>query len=182
MLACWSVAVVLMGGILTSYHQPFQSPDATVLTLVSSPGQGKWRTVHVLSGSCGCSQKVMLHLLERHPLGDTAEQILVVDDGEDYLPESSELLARLVDQGFRVTHIATKDIPKHVGLVGVPLLIVVSPGNRIAYMGGYGRAGDQDVEVLRQIQSGHNSEHLPVVGCAVGSRTRREADPFALKY
>jgi hypothetical protein len=182
MLAIWAVAVVLLGGALTSYHQPFLTPGARILTLVRSAGSQKWRTVHIISGSCGCSQTVMQHLLKRHLFAGLDEQILVVDSGEAYLPGSVALLAKLSQQGFPVTHIAAKDIPEQVGLRGVPILVIASSENKISYMGGYGSRGDQDAEILQQVRSGQTPKVLPVLGCAVGERVRREADPFALKY
>jgi hypothetical protein len=180
--AVWAITVVLLGGVLTSYHQPFQTPDANVLTLVGSVRPGRWRTVHILSGSCGCSQTVMQHLLKRHLFAGLDERILVVDSGEAYLPGSDALLAKLSQQGFPITHIAAKDIPDQVGLRGVPILVIASSENKISYMGGYGSHGDQDAEILQQVQSGQKPKVLPVLGCAVGERARREADPLQLKY
>jgi hypothetical protein len=182
LLAVWAAAVILIGAALMSYHQPFRTPSNAVLALVKQPDGQRWRALHVLSGSCGCSQKVMLHLLQRGPIAGISEQILVVDGEEDYLPGSHMLLARLDHEGFAVTHVAAKDIPQTAGLYGVPLLVLASPGNKIAYMGGYGARGDQDGNILQQIRFGKTPEVLAVRGCAVGERLRRKADPFHLKY
>jgi hypothetical protein len=182
MFAAWAVAVVFIGGVLTSYHQPFRTPDERILSLVKDPGRGRWRALHVLSGSCGCSQKVMAHLLKRHPFDGLVEQVLVIDGGEAYLPGSDVLLAKLAQQGFAVSHLAANDISQDVGLRGVPLLIFASPENKIFYMAGYGSFGDQDTKILQQIRAGQRPKGLPVVGCAVGRQVRSKADPFRLKY
>jgi hypothetical protein len=171
-----------MGSILTSYHQPFHGPGAGLLALVDDPGRGQWRMLHVLSDSCGCSQRVMQHLLARHAVPGVTEQVLLIEDEGSKLSGGDELVARLGQEGFRVTRIAARSIPAESGMRGVPLLIVASPGDKIAYMGGYGMRGDQDATVFQTVRSGAQMKALPVLGCAVGSRVRRQADPFGLKY
>lgn len=178
----WAAVVILIGSALISFHQPFQAPSGSILTLAKQPVGGQWQVLHVLSGSCGCSQKVMQHLLKRHPFYGMAEQVLIIDGDEPYLPESNALLAQLRQKGFPVTHIAAKNIPQSTGLYGVPLLVVALPDSKIAYMGGYGNRGDQDGEILQQIRSGQAPRPLAVRGCAIGARLRRTADPFHLKY
>lgn len=182
LLAAWIFAVILLGAILTSYHQPIHTPGENILLLAGGPSPGQWRAIHLLSGSCGCSQRVMRHLLERPRLDHVDEQILVIDDDSPYLPESSGLLQRLRQQGFSVTHIAAKDIPGNVELRGVPLLLFVSPEGHLRYAGGYGSHYDQDLPILRQIRSGKSPRPLTLLGCAVGNRLKRKADPFRLKY
>jgi len=178
----WAVTAVLIGGVLMSYHQPFLSPDERVLKLARDPGHGQWRALHLLSGSCGCSQRVMLHLLGRHPLEGLLEQVLLVDGPGDDLPGSKALAVKLQEEGFEVTHLAVKDIPEGIGLRGVPLLVIASPENKIAYLGGYGSAEEKDQEIYRQVLSGAQPKGLPIIGCAIGARLHRSADPFHLKY
>jgi hypothetical protein len=184
-LLLWAGAVILVGGALTSFHQPFQAPAESILALSRPAAPNTWQTVHILSGSCGCSQRVLRHLLERRPLNGVAEQILLVDGlagSEQDLPGTSTLLDQLQHIGFAVRHIAAQDIPREYGLRGVPLLLVVSPRHQIAYLGGYGTHGDQDLRILSDLRSGHAAKVLPVLGCAVGSHLRQQADPFHLKY
>jgi len=182
-LGLWAVAVVLTGSVLTSYHQPFNFPAEGVLALVPDhPGRGNWRMLHVLSESCGCSQRVMQHLLARHRMTDVTEQVLLVEGEGARLPESDDLIARLAEQGFPVTRIAAKSIPPQTDLHGVPLLVVASPENKIVYMGGYGSRGDEDGAVFQRVRTGAKMNALPILGCAVGSRIRRQADPIGLKY
>ena len=138
--------------------------------------------LHVLSGSCGCSQRVMAHLLRRGVSGGVFEQILVVDGNEPYLPESADLLGRLAATGFQVTHIRASNVPAAVGLHGLPLLMLATAEGRVRYKGGYGMNGDQDAAILRQVIVGRAPRALAVLGCAVGAELRRKADPFGLKY
>jgi hypothetical protein len=184
-LVIWVVAVILVGGALTSFHQPFQTPAESILALSRAAAPNTWQTVHILSGSCGCSQRVLRHLLDRRPLDGVAEQILLVDGlagSEQDLPGTAALLEQLQRAGFAVRHLAAKDIPREYGLRGVPLLLVVSPRHHVAYLGGYGSQGDQDLRILTELRSGQEAKVLPVVGCAVGSHLRQQADPFHLKY
>jgi len=182
MFAAWAVASILVGGALTSFHQPFREPDASILSLGRQPVRPGWRALHLLSGSCGCSQRVMQHLLQRRLLDGVEEEIVVVDGDAPYLPGSSLLLAGLEGEGFTVSHIAAKDLPQETGLHGVPLLVFASPANKIAYVGGYGSTEDRDGEIFEQIRSGHAPKAFAVLGCAVGRGLRRNADPFHLKY
>ena len=110
------------------------------------------------------------------------EQVLLVDGPGDDLPGSKALAVKLQEEGFEVTHLAVKDIPEGIGLRGVPLLVIASPENKIAYLGGYGSAEEKDQEIYRQVLSGAQPKGLPIIGCAIGARLHRSADPFHLKY
>ena len=182
LLVAWAVLVVLVGAALTSFHQPFRTPNEKLLVLMTDPGRGEWRALHVLSGGCVCSRRVMLHLLERRKMDHVVEQVLMVDDQVPYLPDVETLLGKLQDAGFPVRHIAADRIPDETGFSGVPLLVFASPEGRTAYVGGYGPAGDQDAVIYENVSAGKPQKSLHVIGCAVGSRIRRAADPLHLKY
>lgn len=202
LLVVWMLGAILIGALLVSYHQPFQAPDegdASLLALAPplAPDPTRpWRAVHFLSGSCGCSQRVMAHLLARHPLPGVQEQILLIDNSdnpdnpdnsdanpEPYLPGTANLLTRLKDDGFQVTHLPPARIPANSGLHGVPLLLLASSGNtHKIYLGGYGRLNDQDTVLLAALRQGRPTTPLPILGCAVGAHLRRTLDPLHLKY
>lgn len=181
-LGLWAMAATLAGGALMSYHQPFRLPSRSILSLIKRSDNSQWEAMHVLSGSCGCSQRLMRRLSEHLPADGFEEQILVVDGETPDFPETAALLARLGLKGYRVTHIAEADIPTDVGLHGVPMLIVASPRQKVMYLGGYGTDGDQDRNILRQARAGEMPPALPVIGCVVGTALRRKADPLRLKY
>ena len=182
LLFAWAVLVVLVGAALTSFHQPFRTPDEKLLVLMADPGHGEWKAMHVLSGGCVCSRRVMLHLLARKKMDHVVEQVLMVDDQVPYLPDAETLLGKLRDAGFPVRHIAADRIPDEAGFSGVPLLVFASPEGKAAYVGGYGPAGDQDAAIYANISAGRPQKPLHVIGCAVGSRIRRAVDPLHLKY
>jgi hypothetical protein len=182
LLAVWAGSVVLVGGALTSFHQPFATPGNGVLSLAGDRHGHDWRAIHFLSGSCQCSQRVMQHLLVRPRWGDVTEEIVMIDGSLPYLAGSQALLARLAAAQYLIRHIAEQDVPLDSELRGVPLLLFVSPQNQIAYMGGYGTAGDQDEAIFHQLRAGLKPATLPMIGCAVGSRLQRRLDPLHLKY
>ncbi len=179
-IAIWAVAVVLTGGILTSYHMPFNTPGDRILALAHADAD--WQAIHVLSGGCGCSQRVLAHLRQRGKLQDIEEQIVMVDGAETDLPGTSEVLAALNRDGFPVRHLTAEIAARDFGLRGVPLLAIVAPGRKIAYLGGYGTAGDPDGALLRTVRAGNSIRPLPAIGCAVGAALQARSDPWSLKY
>ncbi len=182
LLTLWGLAAVVAGGVLTSFHQPFLAPDDKIIALAPALMGGQWGAIHVLSGSCACSQRVMRHLLARHRMNGLVEQVVLLDGAEPYLPETASLIARLQQASFPVRHIASHDLPPEYGVHGVPLLLIASPSRQMAYMGGYGAAGDEDVGVVAKLQAGDRPTVLPILGCAVGRQARAQADPFRWKY
>lgn len=187
-LAVWAALTILLGSILMSYHQPFRLPGQSILSFANRldspehPVGERWTMIHFLSGGCGCSQRVMRHLLLRRMFSGIDEQIILIDEPEADLPESPALVGALKQQGFRIHRVAGRDIPPSIGLRGVPLLVIASPDSDIAYIGGYGVSGDQDGTLLEQARSKHRPDPLPLLGCAVGARLGRRADPFHLKF
>ena len=180
-LGMWAVLAVVLGSVLMSYHQPFVQPSDALLVL-AGPGDGThWRAVHLLSGSCGCSQVVMKHLLKRGKLSEVAEQVIIVDGAETYLPDSEALMRTLQTRGFAVSHLSIRDVPAQAGLRGVPLLMYASPDDRPEYVGGYGMNSDKDEEIYRKVRAGGTPRPLPLLGCAVGAALRSSVDPFRFK-
>ena len=181
LIALWFVAVIVAGAVLTSQHQPIQVSPEVLPTLFGPATPGYWRVIHVLSGSCGCSQRIMAHLARRHRLPDFAEEVVLIDDGTPYLPETNPLLHRLEADQFHVRHLRPEDLPRGTSLYGVPLLLVASPSGQMRYAGGYGPSGS-DEELLSNLRSGQRRAPFPVLGCVVGRALQRKADPFQLKY
>ena len=173
---------VLAGAVLMSYHQPFISPGDAVIALAPAPVGRGWRAIHILSASCGCSQRVMRHLLARKPLEGAEEQVVLIEGLGEALEGSEAMAATLERRGVAVRRLRSAEIGAEVGLKGVPLLALVSPAGGPVYLGGYGTQGDQDDVLFRQVQAGERPRSLPIVGCAAGIAAMRQADPFGFKY
>ena len=192
----WIAASLLTGSILLSFHVPFRAPASGILRLVPQMHPGQPRLLHILSGGCGCSQKIMQHLAARDPQPGVEEQVLILDpariDGEQgrrqigslagYLPGSLALLHLLESRGFAVIHLSADQLPADAGLRGVPLLVAASARGEVTYLGGYGPAGDEDARLLRTGFSTANLKAEAIFGCAVGARLQEKTDPFRLKY
>lgn len=178
----WTLLVLVGGGILMSFHAPFQAPGDQILTLAGDPAPGHWRVLHFLSPSCACSQRVLAHLAQRGLLRNASEEILLVQGPEPADPDDASNQQRVLRAGFPLHRINSETIPPAVGLVGVPLLLVVAPNGTIAYRGGYGPHGDQDTLILSRLQAGESQSNLPLLGCAISQHLRARVDPFHLKY
>jgi hypothetical protein len=184
LLGVWAVSAILLGGVFMSFHQPFVAPKPKVVELGSHIDSSDWRAMHVLSASCGCSQRVMAQLLLRGPMSGVTEELLMVEDTAPDTDATEATLKALRTRGFQVFRASAKDLFQAYGLRGVPLLVIVAPHGKVMYMGGYGPGRDrpQDAEILRRVRMGENPESFPVVGCAVGSRLKHRMDPLGLKY
>jgi hypothetical protein len=178
----WAGGALLCGSVFTSFHQPFTTPQTGILALGRATKPGQWRALHFVSSSCGCSQKILQGLERRGKLSDIAEQILVIDSHESPLPGSQQRLSTLQADGFTVEHLDSSTIPSNVGLHGVPMLAIASPTGRLVYIGGYGPEGGSDPALIRKAQAGNAPSPKPILGCAVGARIRRKADPLRWKY
>lgn len=192
-LGLWIAASLMTGSILMSLHVPFRGPGSDILKLAPVLHPGRPRMLHVLSGSCGCSQKIMRHLGNRQPWSGVDEQILVIDtsraasgntdtDHSEYLPGSLALLHTLASQGYAVDHLSADHLPPDTGLHGLPLLVFASAQGDILYLGGYGSANDQDDRLLRTGSPSTRMKAEPLFGCAVGASLQKRIDPFRLKY
>ena len=192
-LGLWIAASLFTGSMLLSFHLPFRTPASGVLNLSPAIHPGRPRILHILSGSCGCSQKIMLRLARRDALPGIDEQVLVVDTFGDtvsrdnsthaeYLPGTLALLHTLQTRGFSVLHIDADHLPPGAGIPGVPLLVATSAQGDLTYLGGYGPGGDQDMRLFLTGLTTVRVKGEPVFGCAVGARLQKKTDPFHLKY
>lgn len=172
---------LLLGGSLTALHTPFRSTASGSAKLVADLIPGNiWRAVHILSGACQCSEDVAHHLLQRGPLPDVKEEVLLAGSNEP-------LMARLRARGFQTLAVSGDDLAQRYGLAGAPRLLLMSPSGLVVYQGGYAadvgaRTGYQDVSLLQQVRRGATPEPLPVFGCALTRQLQHLTDPLALKY
>lgn len=183
-LCVWAIAATVVAGALTSFHQPFNLPSTNIIKLASHTDYSGWRAIHFLSPACGCSQKVIAHLLARGPFTGVREEVMLVDDMGSSAPENKSQFTKLQAAGFRPTLVETRNIPVTYGLRGVPLLLLIAPGGTMTYMGGYGPSKNQiqDEEIFRHVSTGDAQKSFPVIGCAISADLKRRLDPLRMKY
>ena len=172
----------LMAGHLVTLPRPDPAdPDvAQAIDAARAPRErGVWMAVHVLSGGCGCSGRVLEHLVERRPMEGLREKILFVG-------EPTELLRRAVAAGFTVESLTGDELAARYRIEAAPLLLVADPGGELRYSGGYTERKQSptigDVSVLSRLRAGERVAPLPLFGCAVSRHLQKTLDPLGLKY
>ncbi|HMC93192.1 MAG TPA: hypothetical protein VKO16_00325 [Polyangia bacterium] len=193
-LGLWGVGILvvgasLMAGHLVSLPAPKVTDNRLRSSLRAGPGvvQGRWSAHHVLYQSCGCSQRVLAHLLERQARPDLVETVVYVRD-----PSSSDLTerdavsaqARLAGFGFEASTPA--ELESRYAVESAPFLLVGDGSGGVRYAGGYtDRSGSkqiEDIAIIDGLRAGRKMATLPVFGCAVSSRVQEAIDPLGLKY
>lgn len=182
--AVWLLAATLAASILTSWHWV----SIPILSTSLAPeALGGWRIRHYLSSECACSLSVAGHLVARGPIEGVRERVFFADSAEG--ARTSDLIRRLTSRGFAVERLAGEgqaNVFAGRGIHGVPALEVISPEGAVAYRGGYrdrGSAPDafRDAAIVRELTNFRPAPAIPVFGCAVTERFRRQLDPFGLK-
>jgi hypothetical protein len=186
----WSVgaAVVcayLLAGHLLAMPTPVRAARngvlSNALTELRKPGPRGRLAVHVLLGSCGCSKRVLAHLVDRGVAAGYDEHVMIVDATEQQASDAVRLRLR----GFVVTKVSSDELATRYSIESAPLLVVLDATDGVAYLGGYGdrkQAIDlRDVEILDRIRERTPVAALPTFGCAVSARLRRAIDPLGLR-
>ncbi len=163
-----------MGASLLAKHVVALPVSVAGVRLASSVHQlrapqsaGKWLAVHVLYSECRCSQRVVAHLSSSVRPTGWDEEVLWVGPGA---------LDPVLASRFRVRRLSSVELA-HLGIDSAPLMIVASPDDEIRYAGGYSQRKQapalDDLRILadsrRQVVAS-----LPVFGCAVSERLRRQ--------
>jgi hypothetical protein len=193
-LGLWGLGILVVGASLMAGHLvSLPAPKVTDSRLRSSLGagpgvvQGRWSAHHVLYQSCGCSQRVLAHLLERRARPDLVETVVYVRD-----PSSSDVTerdsvsakVRLVGFGFEASTPA--ELESRYAVESAPFLLVGDGSGGVRYAGGYTeRSGSkqiEDIAIIDGLKAGRKMAALPVFGCAVSSRVQEAIDPLGLKY
>jgi hypothetical protein len=193
-IAVWGVAILvvgasLMAGHLVSLPVPRRTDQRLRASLTGTPGvaPGRWSAHHVLYQSCGCSQRVLAHLLERRARTDLVETIVYVRDPS--APDPGELIkvgdqARLAGFGFEAS--TSAELERRYAVESAPVLLVGDGAGQVLYAGGYTeRSGSkqiQDVAIIDGLEAGHQMTALPLFGCAISSRLQQAIDPLGIKY
>lgn len=179
-LVGWGVVVSIMCTYMLARHVlalpvPSRSAARAMATIEPRPDErGHWLALHVLSGSCGCSARVLDHLVSSGRAPDVVEKILWIG------PPSTQLeVAR--SKGFRVSYVTAEQLATTYRIEAVPLLVVVDPAGVVRYAGGYTsrKQGPEirDLEVLASARSAREVAALPLFGCAASRALKRTLDP-----
>ena len=184
-LGLWSVVLLVGGAYLLAAHvAPLPEPAVGVLAAGVAHERradeaGQWLALHALFSDCGCSQRVIAHLLSRRPLEGVKERVLLVGGSA-----GSSYAADLRAAGYPVDELDETALGDRYGFEGVPAFALVDPHDRVRYLGGYTRtkqgADFVDVAATRAALRGDTVTPLPVFGCAVSRSLRERRDPLRL--
>ena len=182
-LACWVVAMLLLGAYTTGAHSAaLPNPGARdqalqngVLALRVDPARPL--VVHALYAACKCSQGIVERLLRRGRDSRFDELVLLVGK----LPEQEPVL---LARGFRVQRVAARDLGARFHIEAAPMLVVTDARGVVRYAGGYSKlkgGPSADQEILDRAAAGGESRRLPILGCAVSERLKALIDPLGLR-
>lgn len=181
----WLAAGSALGGILLIKHMvalptPAVGDPTLREALTATTRTGRWREVHVMYRSCPCSRRTIKHLQET-PLDPEVDQLVVmVDDDGAPGPEDAPLRAK----GIPVTVITPETLRTRYHVESSPVLIVMTPEDEVAYIGGYNRHKQslayEDGLILAELRAHRAATALPVFGCATSARLARFVNPLNL--
>jgi hypothetical protein len=174
-LTAWfGVMLALGAGLMAKHVVALPAPAnaeklAASLSAIRRPEtRGSWLAVHVLYADCRCSQRVVEHLVTTERPHDWSEAVVWV--GTD--APSTDLQKR-----FDIRRMSAEDLARF-GIEAAPMLIALDPADHIRYAGGYSeRKQGPVIDDLRILEDARHPEvlaSLPVFGCAVSQRLRRQ--------
>jgi hypothetical protein len=178
-LVAWFAVMLALGAGLLAKHMvalPAPAKDeklaASLEALRGPENRGRWLAVHALYADCRCSQRVVDHLVTTARPPDWSEIVLWVGNQ----PPSAALEKR-----FDVRRIGTADLGRY-GIEAAPILVALDPAGHVRYSGGYtDRKQGPVIDDLRILEAARRPDivaSLPVFGCAVSDRLRRQLEAF----
>ena len=133
---------------------------------------------HFLYADCPCSRKVLNHLIQRGPVKDVPELLVLVDGGE----KQSRLAAQA---GFHYFATTPQKLKSQFGIEAAPLLVATDRNGKIRYSGGYTSRKQGldyvDVQVIHDLLQNKPVVEHPVFGCGVSDGLKDLVDPLRLK-
>lgn len=142
----------------------------------------RWLVLHVIAEGCGCSQRVLDHLLTDRRPSDLVERIVFVTEQPS---GAASTVAPIRSRGFDLDVVTPEELGARYQVEAAPLLVIVDPGDTVRYVGGYTprkQAADlRDVAMIEATRRGEIVKPLPAFGCAVGRALRSQLDPFGIR-
>jgi hypothetical protein len=174
-LIAWFAAMLAVGAALLAKHVialPAPAKDhqlaASLAALRVPEEQGKWLAFHVLYSECRCSRRVVTLLLAAPRRPGWAEVVLWIGN-QPFDPA--------LEPRYRVKRSTSAELAR-LGIDAAPLLVVLDPLGGLRYVGGYSERKQgpvlDDLAILDRVQRSEALASLPVFGCPVSERLRRQ--------
>ena len=136
-------------------------------------------TFHFLYSDCACSKRVLKQVLNRQPIANANERIVLVGANSSFENSAQE-------QGFDLDVVTPEKLKSSYGVESAPLLVITDGLGTIRYSGGYTSRKQgldiRDVDIIERTLSGDQVEGLQLYGCAVSKGLQAIVDPLNLKY
>ena len=142
------------GGALVALHAPLRSEVKT--SWLDRRNANRQTIYHFVAADCRCSERLMLHLLDRKPREDAQETIVYFGGRR---PIHQDLEAAGYELRFETS-------PAASGIEAAPWLLVRDSGGNVSYSGGYERAPYWESRILFQVEHRILRASLPATGCA----------------
>lgn len=184
-LVAWVAVCIVVGALLLARHlltMPTPAVGDPVLRAAIHAQRGadrqRWLVLHVLYDGCGCSVRVLDHLLHTPRPSGVRERVLYITED----PMSPALRRDLIAHGFELEVVTPEELVERYDLEAAPLLVVVDPTDDVRYLGGYTErkqgADVRDLGVIAATRLGLTVPPLPAFGCAVSGALRTRLNPF----
>ncbi|HEY0476215.1 MAG TPA: hypothetical protein VGD37_01755 [Kofleriaceae bacterium] len=189
-LMVWGAACLALGSYLLASHLltlPAPAPTDPVLHQEIAAHRrahqrDRWLVLHVVYDECGCSQRVLDHLLADSRPPGVAERIVLVTENR---AARAAWIAAIPARGFELDVVTPEQLVAAYHIEAAPLLVIVDPHDTVRYVGGYTprkQAADvRDVAVIAAVQRGEAVEPLPTFGCAIGRALSSRLDPLGIR-
>jgi hypothetical protein len=189
-ISVWAAACVVAGTYLLAAHLltlPAPAPTDPVLHRGIAAHRGahqldRWLVLHVVFDECGCSLRVLDHLLADSRPPGVAERIVLVTE---HRAARAAWIAAIPAHGFDLDVVTPEQLVAEYHIEASPLLVIVDPHDTVRYVGGYTprkQASDvRDVAVIAAVQRGEIVEPLPTFGCAISRALNSRLDPLGIR-
>lgn len=195
-LGAWAAAILIVGAFLMAGHlvslpAPAMAGErlTTAVAGKAALAKGRWSALHILYDGCGCSSRVLAHLLARGPRSDLQETVIYAGEpgaGGPAAPSGTSTNDQVRRAGFQFEALTPAELEARYQVEAAPIMVIADPRGAVRYVGGYtDRSGAKqinDLAIIDQLESGGAVPALPVFGCAVSRRVQDAIDPLGLKY